>query len=134
MSTEKNKFDVCVIGAGPAGFAAAMRCWDFGKSVAIIDKGKLGGAGLHNGALSSKTMWELSRDYRNATRTDRGFTAKEIEVNYRSVVKCVEQAISSKEQQMLRQTEVFSTPSAKHGGSIQLISCLLYTSPSPRDS
>ena len=51
-------FDLCVIGAGPAGYAAAMRAVDFGKRVLLIEKDKLGGAGLHNGALSSKTFWE----------------------------------------------------------------------------
>lgn len=55
------KFDVCVIGAGPAGYAAAMRAVDFGKRVALIEKNKLGGAGIHQGALWSKTWWEISR-------------------------------------------------------------------------
>ncbi|MEM6643023.1 MAG: NAD(P)/FAD-dependent oxidoreductase [Bacteroidota bacterium] len=58
------KFDVCVIGAGPAGYAAAMRALDFGKRVALVEKGKLGGAGIHQGALWSKTWWEISRDAR----------------------------------------------------------------------
>ncbi|MGY8980894.1 MAG: dihydrolipoyl dehydrogenase family protein [Cytophagales bacterium] len=54
------KFDVIVIGAGPAGYAAAMRAVDFKKKVALIEKDKLGGAGIHNGALWSKTLWEIS--------------------------------------------------------------------------
>ena len=54
------KFDVIVIGAGPAGYAAAMRSVDFKKRVALIEKDKLGGAGIHNGALWSKTLWEIS--------------------------------------------------------------------------
>ena len=58
------KFDVCVIGDGPAGYAAAMRAIDFGKSVALIEKDKLGGAGIHQGALWSKTWWEISREAR----------------------------------------------------------------------
>ncbi|MEQ9466554.1 MAG: NAD(P)/FAD-dependent oxidoreductase [Ekhidna sp.] len=59
-----DKFDVCVIGAGPAGYAAAMRALDFGKKVALIEKNKLGGAGIHQGALWSKTWWEISREAR----------------------------------------------------------------------
>jgi len=54
------KFDLIVIGAGPAGYAAAMRSVDFKKRVALIEKDKLGGAGIHNGALWSKTLWEIS--------------------------------------------------------------------------
>ena len=54
------KFDVIVIGAGPAGYAAAMRSVDYKKRVALIEKDKLGGAGIYNGALWSKTLWEIS--------------------------------------------------------------------------
>src|SRR5258708_2853486 len=55
-------FDLVVIGAGPAGFAAAMRSLDFKKKTLLIEKNRIGGAGVTNGALSSKTLWELSRD------------------------------------------------------------------------
>jgi len=56
------KYDLCVIGAGPAGYAAAMRAIDFKKNVLLIEKNKVGGAGIHHGALTSKTWWELSRE------------------------------------------------------------------------
>ncbi|MCV9385470.1 dihydrolipoyl dehydrogenase family protein [Reichenbachiella ulvae] len=56
------KYDVCVIGGGPAGYAAAMRAVDFKKRILLIEKDRIGGAGIHNGALSSKTWWELSRE------------------------------------------------------------------------
>jgi dihydrolipoamide dehydrogenase len=53
-------YDLCVIGGGPAGYAGAMRAIDFGKKVLLVEKDKVGGAGLYNGALWSKTMWEYS--------------------------------------------------------------------------
>jgi len=56
------KYDLCVVGGGPAGYASAMRAVDFKKKVLLIEKDKIGGAGIHNGALSSKTWWELSRE------------------------------------------------------------------------
>ena len=66
------KFDLCVIGAGPSGFAAAMRAIDFGKRVALIERGKVGGAGIFDGALSSKTLWELSESYKLTRNTHLG--------------------------------------------------------------
>lgn len=55
------RYDVCVIGGGPAGVAAALRAADYNKSVCLIEKSdKLGGADAWNGALQSKTMWEMS--------------------------------------------------------------------------
>ena len=50
----QEKYDLCIIGGGPAGYAAAMRAIDFGKTVLLVEKDKVGGAGLFNGALSSK--------------------------------------------------------------------------------
>lgn len=55
-------YDLVVIGAGPSGYAAAMRAVDFKKKVLLVERKNLGGAGVTNGALSSKTWWELSRD------------------------------------------------------------------------
>ena len=54
------KFDVVIIGSGPAGFSAAIKALDYNKHVCIIEAGEIGGAGIMNGALVSKTMWELS--------------------------------------------------------------------------
>ncbi len=58
----KNRVDICIIGAGPSGYAAAMRAIDLKKTVLLIEKSEIGGAGIINGALSSKTWWELSRE------------------------------------------------------------------------
>ena len=52
------QYDLVVIGGGPSGYAGAMRALDFGKKVLLIEKKKVGGAGLYNGVLTSKTLWE----------------------------------------------------------------------------
>ncbi|MGM0582288.1 MAG: dihydrolipoyl dehydrogenase family protein [Bacteroidota bacterium] len=56
------QYDLIIIGAGPSGYAAAMRAVDLKKKTLLIEKNALGGAGITNGALSSKTLWELSQD------------------------------------------------------------------------
>jgi dihydrolipoamide dehydrogenase len=53
-------FDLVVIGGGPAGYAGAMRAVDFKKKVLLVEKSKIGGAGVYDGVLSSKTLWEYS--------------------------------------------------------------------------
>jgi dihydrolipoamide dehydrogenase len=54
------RYDLVVIGGGPSGYAAAIRGIDFKKKVCLIERAKIGGAGIYNGALSSKTLWELA--------------------------------------------------------------------------
>ncbi len=119
-STEASlrRYDVCVIGGGPAGYAAAVRAWDYGQRVCLVEKGPLGGAGILNGALASKTLWELSRDYRRALRRDRGYVAESVEVDYQQVCHCVEGASAEKIGQLDRQLEALSQPTDRHPGSI----------------
>jgi dihydrolipoamide dehydrogenase len=111
-------YDLCVLGGGPAGFAAAMRAWDFGKRVCVIERGPLGGAGIHNGALSSKTMWELSRDYRRTLARDRGFCAQNVEIDYAEVVRGTALATSARVGQMEHQLSVLSSACTSWPGSI----------------
>lgn len=81
------KFDLIVIGCGPAGYAGAMRAMDINKKVAIIEKNEIGGAGVLWGALTSKCLWELSKDYAGASRVDRGFRCSSLEVKFTEVRK-----------------------------------------------
>ena len=104
----KLNYNVCVIGCGPAGFAAAMRSYDFGNHVCIIEGNHIGGAGIADGALSSKTMWELSKDFSIANKIDRGYRASSISVDYEKVRDNVFAAVREKEYQIRSQIETFS--------------------------
>jgi dihydrolipoamide dehydrogenase len=87
------KFDICVIGGGPAGYAAAMRAIDLGKSVILIEKDRVGGAGIYNGALASKTLWELSEKVRSVNETIVSVGRKRFEISWEEVMKTVNEAI-----------------------------------------
>ncbi|VVB65398.1 Dihydrolipoyl dehydrogenase [Candidatus Gugararchaeum adminiculabundum] len=53
--------DVIVIGAGPGGYAAAIRAAELGRKVTLIDRrGKLGGVSLHHGCIPSKALVHAS--------------------------------------------------------------------------
>src|SRR5437868_3185573 len=88
-----NRFDICVIGGGPAGYAAAMRALDLNKRVLLVEKGKIGGAGIYNGALSSKTFWELSRDVSLARKRLQKYACTEIKVDFKEILNDVKEAI-----------------------------------------
>ena len=114
-------YDLCIIGAGPAGYAAAIRAWDLGKNICLIEKDKLGGAGIHNGVLPSKTLWELSKDYVRTMRQDRGYVVKDIEFCFDTVRACVQTAIEEKQQQLDKQLKALSESNAHNPGKITLI-------------
>ncbi|HEX6227557.1 MAG TPA: FAD-dependent oxidoreductase, partial [Chryseolinea sp.] len=79
------KFDLVVVGAGPSGYAAAMRALDFRKKTLLIEKNTVGGAGVTNGALSSKTWWELSRETASFRKNLKRFDIKIPSINYKEV-------------------------------------------------
>ncbi|MGR3914013.1 MAG: dihydrolipoyl dehydrogenase [Gammaproteobacteria bacterium] len=68
-------FDVIVIGGGPAGYVAAIRCAQLGLRTACIDeradergKPSLGGACLNVGCIPSKALLDSSEQYERLTR------------------------------------------------------------------
>ncbi len=50
------KFDVVVVGSGPGGYVAAIKCAQLGLNTAIIEKEALGGVCLNVGCIPSKAM------------------------------------------------------------------------------
>ncbi|MCP4520179.1 MAG: NAD(P)/FAD-dependent oxidoreductase [Cytophagales bacterium] len=95
------RYDVCIIGAGPSGYAAAMRALDFGKKVLLIEKEKVGGAGLYNGALSSKTLWELSKDVSHARQRIKKYSSNSsFDLDYQNIKKELASAVSERKYQL----------------------------------
>jgi dihydrolipoamide dehydrogenase len=94
------KYDVCVLGGGPSGYAAAMRALDFGKKVLLIEKHKLGGAGIYNGALTSKTLWELSREIAVARKKLEKYNLGEYPLDFTEILNEVNEAVYERRTQM----------------------------------
>lgn len=64
------EFDVTVIGSGPGGYVAAIRCAQLGLKTALIEKySTLGGTCLNVGCIPSKAMLDSSEHYHNAAHT-----------------------------------------------------------------
>ncbi len=56
QSSKPMKYDVVIIGAGPAGYVCAIRCAQLGLEVAVVEKEYLGGTCLNVGCVPSKAM------------------------------------------------------------------------------
>ncbi len=62
-----SKYDVTIIGSGPGGYVAAIRCAQLGMKTAIIEKyANLGGTCLNVGCIPSKALLDSSEHFHNA--------------------------------------------------------------------
>ncbi len=64
--TTGTAFDIVVLGGGSGGYAAALRGAQLGKSVALVEGGKLGGTCLHNGCIPTKALLHAAEIADNA--------------------------------------------------------------------
>jgi dihydrolipoamide dehydrogenase len=55
-ATAENTFDIVILGGGSGGYACALRAAELGLSVALVEKGKLGGTCLHLGCIPTKAL------------------------------------------------------------------------------
>ena len=63
------EYDVAIIGSGPGGYVAAIRCAQLGMKTAIIEKySTLGGTCLNVGCIPSKAMLDSSHHYEDAVK------------------------------------------------------------------
>lgn len=60
---DSEKFDIAVIGAGPAGVAAALKAAKLGKKTALIERDKLGGTCLNRGCVPTKALLKSAKVY-----------------------------------------------------------------------
>lgn len=60
-------FDLAIIGAGPAGYEAAVFAAKQGLKTALIEKSELGGTCLNNGCIPTKTLLHTADLYREMT-------------------------------------------------------------------
>jgi dihydrolipoamide dehydrogenase len=52
----EHRFDLVVLGGGSGGYAAALRAAELGKTVALVEKDKVGGTCLHRGCIPTKAL------------------------------------------------------------------------------
>ena len=64
-----SQFDVAIIGSGPGGYVAAIRCAQLGMKTALVEKyNTLGGTCLNVGCIPSKSLLDSSHHYEDAIK------------------------------------------------------------------
>lgn len=83
-------FDVAVIGSGPGGYVAAIRCAQLGFKTALVERyNTLGGTCLNVGCIPSKALLDSSEHFHNASHTfgTHGIKLKNLEVDMPQMIK-----------------------------------------------
>jgi dihydrolipoamide dehydrogenase len=85
MSTS---YDVIVLGSGPGGYVAAIRCAQLGLKTAIVERENLGGICLNWGCIPTKAMLRSAEIFHYMQHAgDYGLVAKGIEADLAAIVK-----------------------------------------------
>src|SRR5215831_9436046 len=74
--------DVLILGAGPAGYVAAIRAAQLGRRVTIVDPGPSGGTCLHRGCIPLKALITASERYHEARTGLESYGIKEENVSF----------------------------------------------------
>lgn len=81
------KFDLIVIGGGPAGYLTAERASEGGLSVALFEKRSLGGTCLNEGCIPSKSLLYSAKMYHHALHgAAYGVTAVNVSIDHKTVL------------------------------------------------
>lgn len=83
-------YDVTIIGSGPGGYVAAIRCAQLGMKTALIEKySTLGGTCLNVGCIPSKALLDSSEHFHNAVHNfeEHGIDVKSVQANITQMVK-----------------------------------------------
>ncbi len=89
IMTDTKKFDICIIGAGPGGYVAAIRASQLGFKTAIIEANHLGGICLNWGCIPTKALLKSSEvNHLLQHKLDEyGFSAKSTSFDFEKIVK-----------------------------------------------
>jgi len=80
-------YDLIVIGAGPGGYVAAIRAAQRGASVAVIERGALGGVCLNTGCIPTKTLIYSAELYRHMQHAGNfGLKANDVAFDMKALV------------------------------------------------
>ena len=95
-----NSYDVTIIGSGPGGYVAAIRCSQLGLKTALIEKyNSLGGTCLNVGCIPSKSLLDSSHHFEEAIKN---FNTHGIEIS--GDIKINLQKMISRKQSVVDQT------------------------------
>src|SRR5919106_4552929 len=87
-------FDVIVIGGGPAGVTAALRARELGASVALVERGNMGGTCTDDGCAPTRVLAKAARLVRDAEQlADYGLSGERPTVDIAALMEATQRTV-----------------------------------------
>lgn len=81
------EYDIGIIGAGPAGYTAALHAANLGQKVILFEKDKIGGVCLNKGCIPTKSILHSSEIYKEIKNSEQnGISVSDVCVDYSKVI------------------------------------------------
>jgi len=85
--SSSTKYDLVVIGGGPAGYAAAIRAGQLGKKVACVEQERPGGTCLNWGCIPSKALLKSAELYQKIQHSEEfGISVKGLDYDFSKII------------------------------------------------
>ena len=89
------QFDMMIIGGGPAGVSAALRARELGATVALIERGQMGGTCTNDGCVPTRVLAKTARLVRDARQFQTyGLLAEPPQLDFTRVLARVRQVVT----------------------------------------
>ena len=89
------KYDIGIVGGGPAGYTAALHARKRGLSVILFEKEQLGGVCLNKGCIPTKTILHSAEVYEQLLSSENlGITSDCLKINFEKVIERKNQVVS----------------------------------------
>lgn len=87
-------FEIGIIGAGPAGYTAALHAASNGRSVVLFEKDEIGGVCLNRGCIPTKTILHSSEIFAQISKSENlGIVANDVQLDFPKVIEHKNQVI-----------------------------------------
>jgi dihydrolipoamide dehydrogenase len=118
------KFDLIVIGGGPAGVTAALRARELGVSVALVERDQLGGTCTNDGCVPTRVLARAARLLRNTSQhAGYGLIGERPQLDFARLMSRTQQVVYQvhEKKQLLRHLETSGVAVYERAGSAWFI-------------